>query len=320
VIRHSTYLQGRHHAPSPLVLSSVGLAFLVVASRWLAIAPGQLVEYPGDLNQTAVAKGTVTLYLDPATGRPLSTPQPLPLTIQRNLRVVESTGSWASVQETSTERVGALGPERLAQRYTLDRGTLENLADRGSYAHTTLNAIDRTGVYSINFPFSTSDGSYLLYKNETGTAYAFRRSGSDIERYGPILVPMRGRLTGVPATAAYLAQLAGRGIRQEMTLSQLARQLKAKGVDVAALSEKLLPALSAADRWAVQSMLTATVPIKYLVSADTRLLVEPTTGAIVSLADVNQMLTAVPDLTAFTKLATLLASPSTPATPSSRAR
>jgi len=32
------------------------------------------------------------------------------------------------------------------------------------------------------------------------------------------------------------------------------------------------------------------------------------------------MLTAVPDLTAFTKLATLLASPSTPATPSSRAR
>jgi len=76
----------------------------------------------------------------------------------------------------STERVGALGPERLAQRYTLDRGTLENLADRGSYAHTTLNAIDRTGVYSINFPFSTSDGSYLLYKNETGTAYAFRRS------------------------------------------------------------------------------------------------------------------------------------------------
>ena len=178
VIRHSTYLRGRHHAPSPLVLSSVGLAFLVVASRWLAIAPGQLVEYLGDLNQTAVAKGTVTLYLDPATGRPLSTPQPLPLTIQRNLRVVESTGSWASVQETSTERVGALGPERLAQRYTLDRGTLENLADRGSYAHTTLNAIDRTGVYSINFPFSTSDGSYLLYKNETGTAYAFRRSGA----------------------------------------------------------------------------------------------------------------------------------------------
>ena len=54
---------------------------------------------------------------------------------------------------------------------------------------------------------------------------------------------MRGRLTGVPGTAAYLAQLAGRGIRQEMTLSQLARQLKAKGVDVAALSEKLLPAL-----------------------------------------------------------------------------
>ena len=92
-------------------------------------------------------------------------------------------------------------------------------------------------------------------------------------------------------------------------LSQLVRQLKAKGVDVAAISEKLLPALSAADRWAVQSMLTATVPIKYLVSADTRLLVEPTTGAIVSLADVNQMLTAVPDLTAFTKLATLLAKP-----------
>ena len=70
-----------------IVLGSVGTLFLLVAAVWLAFAPGQLVKYPDDLNQTAVAKGTVTLYLDPATGAPVSSPQALPRTIPRNQRV-----------------------------------------------------------------------------------------------------------------------------------------------------------------------------------------------------------------------------------------
>ena len=57
----------------------------------------------------------------------------------------------------------------------IDRGSLENLADPQAYAYTESNVVDRSGAYSINLPFSTGDGPYRFWKNETGTTYAFAR-------------------------------------------------------------------------------------------------------------------------------------------------
>src|SRR5215207_3889252 len=141
-----------------VVLGALGVVLLTAAALWLLFAPGQLVKYPDDLNKTAVAKGTVTLYVDPATGAPATTPQSLPLTIKRNLRVTASTGSQATVQETSTEQIGPLPPEELLQRYVIDRESLANLADPQAYSYTPENAVDRAGAYSINLPFATGDG------------------------------------------------------------------------------------------------------------------------------------------------------------------
>src|SRR4051794_10534855 len=151
-----------------IVLGAFGAGLLVLALLWALIAPGQLVKYPSDLDKTAIAKGTVTLYFDPATGAPGATPQTLPLTIHRNLKIVGSTGSQATLQETSTEQIGPLAPEKLLQRYVIDRTSLKNLADPAAYAYAPANATNRSPAYSINLPFSTGDGPYPIWKNETG--------------------------------------------------------------------------------------------------------------------------------------------------------
>ena len=186
------------------ILGGLGIVLFAAAALWLFFAPGALVKYPDDLNKTAVANGTVTLYVDPATGAPATSPTSLPLTIKRNLRVTASDGSKATVQETSTEQIGSLAPEELLQRYVIDRGSLENLSDPQAYAYTESNVVDRSGAYSINLPFSTGDGPYRLWKNETSTMYAFSQAGDEIEREGLTLKPMTGRIVGAQATQAYI--------------------------------------------------------------------------------------------------------------------
>jgi hypothetical protein len=292
-----------------IVLGGVGVVLVVAATLWALLAPGLLVKYPDDLDQTAVARGTVTLHVDPRTGEPASSPQQLPLTIRRNLRVIASSGSEATVQETSAEQIGSLPAETLEQRYVLDRGTLENLADPAAYAYTRDNVVDRSGAYSVNFPFDAGAGPYELWKNETASTYGFKASGEIVERHGLSLRPMTGSITNAAVSEAYVDQLVPLGLRKQMTLAQLAPQLRAAGVDPQALSEQLLPVLSKADQAALRAMLAAPVPIKYVLSAQTRLLVEPTTGAIVSLDRIDQTISATPDLSRLAGLGTMLSKP-----------
>ena len=79
-------------------------------------------------------------------------------------------------------------------------------------------------------------------------------------------------------------------------------------IDAAEL-RRLVPALTTPDRAALQKALATPVPIRYFVAADTRLLVEPTTGAIVSLDKIDQTLSALPDLTGLARLRAILSKP-----------
>jgi hypothetical protein len=295
--------------PATKIAALIGATLLVAMCLWLLIAPGQLVKYPSDLDKTAVAQGNVSLFLDLQTATPRSEPQSLPLSIRRHVRVVDSSGSQATVQETSTERVGPLPGRTLQQRYVIDRSSLENATSDKAYAYTRQNVTDRAPYYSINLPFDAGSGPYQVWKNETGTAYAFKQDGSPIERDGVTLLPMAGTLENAPAIPAYVDQLAGQGIAKYLTAEQMAAQLKAIGIDVQALTKELLPAMTERQRKLVRTVLAQRVPLKYFVSVKTRLLVEPTTGAIVSLDSIDQTLTAAPDLKAYAKLTDLLAKP-----------
>jgi hypothetical protein len=291
------------------IVAAIGVALAVILGLWLSIAPGQLVKYPSDLNKTAVASGTVNLYLDPATQTARTSPESLPLQIRRHVWVVESTGSQATVKESSAEKVGPLPEQTIQQQYVIDRSSLENLKSDQAYAYAPANVTDRAPFYSINLPFSTGAGPYKVWKNEVAAPYAFKQTGEPVERDGVTLIPMTGTLTNAPASAAYIDQLKGQGIAKTMTAQQLAAQLKARGIDLQALSAQILPKMTAAQRKLMQLALAEAVPIKYFVSVKTRLLVEPKTGAIVSLDSIDQTLSAAPDLAGFARVADVLTQP-----------
>jgi hypothetical protein len=291
------------------IAAAIAASLWVAMGLWLLIAPGQLVKYPSDLDKTAVAQGQLSVFLDPETQEARSGPLQMPLEIRRHVRVIESSGSQATVQETSTERAGRLPEKTLEQRYVIDRGTLENVKSEQAYAYIPDNVTNRAPFYSINLPFGSGAGPYKVWKNEAAAPYAFERDGSPVERNGLELVPMTGSLTDAPATWAYVDQLAGQGIVKSLTAEQMATRLKAQGVDLQALTEQVLPAMTEAQRKLARSVLAQAVPLKYFVSVKTRLLVEPTTGAIVSLDKIDQTLSTAPDLTVFAKLSDILSQP-----------
>ena len=291
------------------VLIVIGAVLAVSAGLWLLIAPGQLVKYPSNLDKTVVATGKFTLFLNPVTGTPRLRPQELPLTINRRLHVVSSNGSQAVVKEDDVEKIGPLPQQDLQQQYVISRTSLQNLTSNQSYAYTPASVVNRAPAYSINLPFDTGAGPYQIWKNEVGRSYTFRQQGATVSRDGLTLIPLQGQLANVPAQPYYLAQLRALGLPTQTTIQRLAPQLKALGLDPAQLSTSLLPKLAPADRSAIQSALTQPIGLRYVVSVKTRLLVEPTTGAIVSLDSINQTLGVQPDFAALSQIGAILAKP-----------
>jgi hypothetical protein len=290
------------------ILGAVGVVLLIGAALWLLIAPGQLVKYPSDVDKTVAATGTMKLFMDPATGAPLAQPRTLQLSIQRHLRVVASTSSQATVQETSTERAAPLPALQLQQRYVIDRRSMKDVPSSAAYAYTPSNSVDRSPAYSINLPLDSGSGPYNVWKNEAGRAYPFRRSGDSVERDGVTLVPYTGTLENAPATPAYVEQLASQGIPKQLSLAQLTPMLKQQGVDPSALADVVLPVLSRSDRAEVQQLLAKPIPLSYRVSVNTRLLVEPGTGTIVSLDRIGQTFSATANVSGLAGVVTVLSS------------
>ena len=289
------------------VLIAVGATFAVLAGLWALIAPGLLVKYPNHVDKTVVASGKFSLAVNPSTGAPMSKPEVLPLSIHRRVRVVSSTGSQAVVKEDALEQIGTLPQQDVQQQYVIDRSSLKNVASAEAYAYAPANHLNRSPAYSINLPFGTQPGPYQVWNNEVGRSYTFRQQGPKVSRDGLTLIPFVGQLTDTPAQPYYLATLDTLGdLPTQTTIGQLTPQLKALGIDPAQLRTVLLPQLSSSDRAAISSALTRPIPLRYVVSAKTRLLVEPTTGAIVSLDRIDESLGVQPQLGGFAVIGTVL--------------
>lgn len=305
----TTTPRNRPRGRLPRVLLGLGVVLIIFGVIAVYALPALAVKYPGGpLNKTAHAQGTFTLYIDPASAAPLPTPQKLPLDIKRNLDVIETDGSRAVVQENDVEQIGNLKPQDLQQRYVLDRKSLKDVADNRAWAYTPSNKIDRSPAYSINLPFSSGNGPYQVWKNESGVSYAFTKTGS-LKQAGVTLYRYQGSMTAAPAQSYYIDQLASQGIPKSLTPAQAAAQLKAQGADPALLESAVLPSLAAVDRSTAQAILTQNVPLKYTLDVHTSFLVEPKTGAIVGLEQINQTLYATPDIQGIGRIQAILNKP-----------
>ena len=104
-----------------------------------------LVKYPTDLDITPRYRGTLTLFVDPATAKPLAAPASLPLDIDRHIHVFgdQSGSSRVVVEETITQKAGDLLNTTQTNVYVMDRRTMKNVADDRAYAFTPSNVVDR---------------------------------------------------------------------------------------------------------------------------------------------------------------------------------
>lgn len=275
----------------------LGVALIVVAAALAILLRATVVTYPDDAfrDTTVQATGTATLLVDPATLLPVAAPgRTLPLDLQRRVHTVGTAGGTVIVEEDDALSIAGLPPQRFVQRFTVDGNTARNLATAQAYAYTPDNVVDRSPAYSVAFPFSAGTGTYPVWSDETGQPVTYTYvekttvDGLGVNRY-------HGVLDSTDLTPALLAQLTQDGLPSTMTFDQLKPQLAADGVNIDGFVNVALRQLEQPDQQAVNALLAAPVPLAYQLSADSQLLVEPRTGAIVSVDRVDKTITERPE-------------------------
>ncbi len=289
---------------SSRTLVAIGVVLLILAAAMPALARATLVRYPGgSLDKTAHATGSLTLFVNPASAAP-QPPQTFPLDIERRLYKVETTGGNVLMQEDDQEKIGPLPPQVFAQRYVLDARSVKDVGSTQAYAYTPDTPVDRSPAYSINFPFSTGHGPYPVWKNEVGRAYDFTSQGA-VTVSGLRLRRFHGYLADAAVRPYYLPQLKPQGIPASLTLDQLKPQLTAGGVNVGLLTS-VLAQLDPGDRTTIDNLLAAPIPLDYRLVVDTSLLVEPRSGAIVSLDRILQTISVRPNVSGLGRIQAIL--------------
>jgi hypothetical protein len=107
---------------------------LVAALVWLVVGVPTLVKYPTDLSVSPKYAGTFNVLVNPTTYAPLPEPTKLPLTIDRHIEVVDSSGSRAVVAETIHQKAGTLVDSTQRNQYVMDRRSLKNVKDSRAWA------------------------------------------------------------------------------------------------------------------------------------------------------------------------------------------
>jgi len=297
--RHS----GRRRAALAILAAGVVLA---VAGIVLPFILGAVfVSYPGGpVDQSIRATGTYTLLVNPATLVPQS-PQRQPLSLERRLRTVETTGNTVIMQQDDSETIGPLPPLVFSQRYAIDQDSVRNVASPQAYAYAPGNTVDRSPAYSVNLPLGTGDGPYLLWDDATGQTYPLTAQGS-VTRDGLQLLRFHGHLASARVSPAFLTALAPLGLPATATLTDLTPQLTAAGVDVTQLLSGPLRQLDSTDQNVVKGIINAPITVGYLLTTDVTLLAYPKTGTIVSLDHVSQTLAMRPEIAGIGRVLAIL--------------
>lgn len=263
------------------------------------------VSYPGGpVDQTTRATGTYTLLVNPATLAPQPS-QSQPLSLERRLRTVETTGNTVLMQQDDSEKIGPLPALVFTQRYAIDQDSVRNVASPQAYAYAPGNTVDRSPAYSVNLPLGTGNGPYPMWDDATGQTYQLTAQGS-VTRDGLRLLGFHGRLADARVSPAFLTALAPLGLPATATLTDLTPQLMAAGVNVTQLLSVPLRQLDTTDRNAVNGIIGAPVTIGYLLSTDVTLLVDPATGTIVSVNHVTQTLAMRPEIAGIGRVLAIL--------------
>lgn len=277
---------------------------LVTTVGWITAGRWALARYPSDFTITLEYEGTVVQHVDATTGRPISPAARIPLEITRNLAVPRSSFDEVTVNEEIMTRLGTTEKREL-HSYTLDRRSMQLGGGDTSWAYASTNRVDRSGTYRINLPMGIdADSTASIWNNETGQRYTLDGKGVAYEAAGLDLLRYQGHLDATPLTAAARDNLR---LPATATVQQLAPQLAAAGLDLAKVQTGLAAILTPQELAAIGPALSAPVPLSYTFTFTGAIGVEPRTGGLVELSDVQESVAVKPDLSGFTALQPVLA-------------
>jgi hypothetical protein len=287
-----------------------GVVAVGAAVAWQAWAVPALVRFPTDLDLHPRYEGSFTLFVDPGTAAPLSSPASSALAIDRTVaaRPELSTHDEVVVRETIALDVAGRSPLEQIHQYVMDRRTAANLDGEEAWAYEDTSRLDRTGAYWVSLPRG-SDGTapITVYKDEIGAAFDMLPTGVTERTDGLTLVGYRGSGTSVPVTEAYLRSLdAAQPLPRALTFEQLRPALVAAGVPIDDVLAALARVAAPEDLAQLATMTAQPIPLQYVDTFEGNVLVDPRTGAIVDVTSIVERIGARPSGDALPPLLTIL--------------
>lgn len=278
---------------SGIVLGVLGVVLVVLAIVWwTAIAPS-LTKLPGDIDTSMDFEGTLTQYVDAATGQPLPAGKEVtvPLNVLRNFATVPektTSGTAICLDSISMTIAGQEQPAQLTQ-YALDRKTRKCVESNENWAYSPQIVMsDRVGHYGPLFPGGLAVGDTLsAFFNDPAKAFEVKVA-EKIEDYNGLGITVLKIDASRPPSeyhpAIAQAVLGAQGLPSELSFAQLSAQLKAKGLDLEALMAGLAAVAAPEDLQKLQAMTGQPVKVIYKQESGDVTYIDQKTGATVGAA------------------------------------
>lgn len=285
------------HRKWPIALVVPGVA-LLAGSFWFTnqMLP-DLKKLPTDLKSTTYYEGNVTLYVDPATNLPLSTPRVLPLTVTRVVAADPAASDSTNVvmRETLHMKSEGLFDSTQEQQYVMNRTTALNVKDPRAFAFVPTNVVDRTNTYYLAFGLGMDKyKDQPTYKNEAATQYVAAAGRPDVIE-GLTVAKLGSQQSWTPMSDAYLADLnKSVPLPTQLTLDQLKPLLASQGLNVDAVLAGLVPKLAPEDLQTLVKVSQSPIPLNYVTKWGGSVAVDPVTGAPVDVMQAEDVIGAKP--------------------------
>jgi Porin PorA len=303
---------------SSKILIILGIILILAAILWWAIAVNALVKLPDDMDIDVIYEGDATAYINPVTQQKLPEGSEIKTKMQ-----VELIGTVDKAQTSSSTlympgqvitRITGLPESVVDSAIILDRKTSENVKDDRAfgwqYYYTDKQGnkqlqqgvfVDRAGNYFPLLPFDTSkDKTYPFWKEEVNSGFDLEFVNEE-EKDGVTVYNFKGTFDEREAYAPYIQSL---GLPTEISFDQIKPILVAAGFDVDGLVAVATQVMSPEDLQALSQIMQAKLPLKYLLSMDFEVSVEPKTGGLVDVYKDVETLSVSSD---FSKLTSALA-------------
>lgn len=270
-----------------MILCILGALGLTLSVALWAFLIGDLERLPKDLEITLECRTGMTWYFDPSTVQPLPEGSSLHLEAVIRRRIFSEDSQYGAdtgvIREEVHFEVEGQPTREWESSYVLDRRDFLNQADPRAYSATPDNQVDRSGYYYPLYPRDTSpDRSYQMWREEVAGPITATCTGED-NYDGVDTLIFSFAISPEEKREANPAIVESLGLPQEVSFTQLAEQLTRAGVNIEGMLERLTTLASPQDLEALELAKTKTLPVKYYLSGETEIAVQPRLGVTVDI-------------------------------------